>query len=449
MLLQFAVENFRSFRDRVELNMRASPSVRHPGRSAELSADLRVLRGAAIYGANASGKSNLIKALGLARELVIAGPASKDSALPVEPFRLAAAAADRPATFEFYVCAGDALFGYSFALTSSRVVHERLCLVDRTSLAEEPLFVRGDKFEFFAAARGSSDEPGFLDYVARGTRPNQLFLHEAHERGVAFTAPLRRWFAETLTIIGPDSRFVSLEDLADKSESFRARLESMLAWADVGIVGVQTERHSLDERTRERVDQLLKDPARREFLLRMVPRGRGTAVVRGDEGELEAVRIETRHRGAESPVSFDLVDESDGTLRLMDLAPMLHFAEERNDVVFVVDELDRSLHTLLAQDLVRKFLAVEPATGAATTQLIFTTHDTNLLDCELLGHDCVWFTEKEPKTGASSLYSLAEFPEEQLAALGAGIERGYLQGRFGAIPFLGDPRRLRLHGEGS
>lgn len=449
MLLQFAVENFRSFRDRVELNMRASPDVSKPGPVAELSEQLRVLRCAAIYGANASGKSNLIRALSFAKQLVTSEPSSKDALIPVGRFRLAAVTQGKPASFEFYARAAGAIFGYGFALEPQRVVKERLCRVDPATLDEEMLFEReGQVFTFSETSRAATDEPRYLDYVARGTRANQLFLQEAHERGVLFTAPLRRWFAETLTIIEPEAQFVSLEHLVDGSASFRARLEEVLAWADVGIVGVQTEHRTIDERVRTQIDALMKNPKALEALQRLIPRRpRGSAVVRSDAGDLEEVSLGTRHRGESESIPFELVEESDGTLRLMDLAPMLHFAEERNDVVFVVDELDRSLHTLLAQELVRKFLATTPPGGPATTQLIFTTHDTNLLDCALFGHDSVWFTEKEPKSGASSLYSLAEFPPEQLGALADHLERGYLQGRFGAIPFLGDPRRLQVRGE--
>ncbi|MCA9709814.1 MAG: ATP-binding protein, partial [Myxococcales bacterium] len=130
-------------------------------------------------------------------------------------------------------------------------------------------------------------------------------------------------------------------------------------------------------------------------------------------------------------------EESDGTRRLVGLSPPL-FALMRTPTAVIIDELDRSLHTLLCRNRIEGFLDADPSSSG---QLIFTTHDTNLLDLTLLPRDSIWFVEKD-RSGGSTLYSLAEFKEEQLEQLGSNLERGYLSGRFGAIPFLGDPKRL-------
>ena len=443
MLLQFSVENYRSFRDRVELNMRASPHVQKAGPHAAISESLRILRCASIYGANASGKSNLIHALRLVQRMVTSGPPAKEAVLRVEPFRLAQQALDSPTRMELYILVEGETYGYSFAATSAQIVHERLCKVDPATGAETVLFERSPGgVEFSAKARQSVEDPKFLDYVARGTKHNQLLLSEAHEREVSLVEPIQRWFREALKIIEPGSRFVMLEDFADTKPEFREHLRQVLGWADTGIVGLTTERSLLDERVAEAVDRLLEYPDFRA-LVRAMPSSppRRGAIRRMDDGRYEEISLVSHHRGERELVAFDLDDESDGTIRLMDLAPMLYFARELNNVVFVVDELDRSLHTLLAQELVRRFVETLPESGAATTQLLFTTHDTNLLDCGVLGHDCVWFTEKD-RAGSSTLYSLADFAPEQLAALEGALERGYLKGRFGGIPFVGDPRRL-------
>ena len=130
-------------------------------------------------------------------------------------------------------------------------------------------------------------------------------------------------------------------------------------------------------------------------------------------------------------------EESDGTRRLVGLSPPLFSLLGSCATVFV-DELDRSLHTLLSRHLIERFLSTE---SVSSGQRLFTTHDTNLLDLGLLPADSIWFVEKD-SGGRSTLYSLAEFKPEQLDRLASRLEQGYLEGRFGAIPFLGDPRRL-------
>ncbi len=415
-----------------------------PGLHASLAEDLEVLRCAAVYGANASGKSNLIKALVFARQLLILGAPSKNSKIRVEPFRLATTADGEPTSFEFYIYKDDYIYGYSFSVLASHVVAEKLTVSDSAASKEEVLFKREQgEYDFSQRALASEPKPGFTDFVAEGTRDNQLFAQEAHERGLSFIEPLFKWFEETLTIIQPDAEFQWLPELVESNPEFRRNLESVLDWADTGIVAVKTERRLLDKRIREQVDILLADPKRRAVLERMHPKGSRPSVVENESGDLEVLSITTDHRGEEnSPFSFETSDESDGTLRLMHLAPMLYFADVQNDVVFVVDELDRSLHTLLAKELITRFLGILPAEGEKpTTQLIFTTHDTNLLDCNVLGHASIWFTEKN-REGASSLYSLAEYPPEQLKELTGNMEKGYLKGRFGGIPFISDPTKL-------
>ena len=141
-------------------------------------------------------------------------------------------------------------------------------------------------------------------------------------------------------------------------------------------------------------------------------------------------------------VPFAFSEESDGTRRLVGLAHFLFdLTQPANGAptLHVIDELDRSLHPLLTRFFLDAFL--NASTPEHPGQILFTTHDTNLLDLNVLSRDSVWFTEKDAG-GASHLYALAEFKGEQLDRLGADLEAGYLQGRFGAIPFLGDARRL-------
>jgi uncharacterized protein len=439
MLLQFTAENFRSIRDEVELSMRTSDAV--PGGDAQatrpvvatVDEDLEVLRCAAIYGANASGKSNLVGAMLVARQLVVYGTSSEDARLGIQPFRLDAERRAQPSRFEFYLLVSGQVYGYGFAATDKAITEESLTMM-----------VDGEEIEVFSRQNGqfrSSDaldkeagDPKFLEYVARGTPSNQLFLYEAKRRNIQSRAidEVSQWF-RLLTIITPSSQISprKLVKLTASDAEFREFLMRMMTWADTGITHVAVDRRSIDGETAER----LKDLASALQYLSQVPRT-PEVLVPTDGGGVEELSLSLRHSEDASHPSFGLEDESDGTRVLLHVAPILYLASKR-PTLLVIDELDRSLHTLLAQQLIEMFIQHMPA----ATQLVFTTHDTNLLDCRVLRPDCIWFTEKGP-SGATTLFSLSEFKPEQIEVLGKDLEKGYLRGRFGGIPFLGDPARL-------
>lgn len=429
MLLQFTVENFRSICDEVELSMRASDEVAREdmGRAeavvAKIRDDLEVLRCAAIYGANASGKSNLVEAIRVAHQLVVHGTSSKDARLGMQPFRLDAERRGQPSRFEFYLLVHEQVYGYGFAATNTTITEESLTMM--IDGEETEVFSRqGGHIRLSDALVAEPEDPKFLEYVARGTPENQLFLHEAMLRNVE-SEPLGavfHWFEEQLKVIQPTSSSRLLVELADSNAGFRDFLTRVTAWADTGIKEVEVHQRRLDEATLRAIDKIGAIPLREGSILT-------------DDGDLKELAF--RHSTDESHPPFALEDESDGTRRLLDLAPVLYAASKRGHTVIVIDEIDRSLHTALAQQILEMLVAYLPA----TTQLLFTTHDTNLLDCRSLRPDCIWFTEKS-SSGATSLFSLSEFPPEQIEVLSKDLEKGYLRGRFGALPFLGDPARL-------
>lgn len=431
MLLQFTATNFRSIRDEVELSMQASDElpptvVSRSGKIVtEAGDDLRLLRCAALYGANASGKSNLVQAIGAAQRLVVSGTSTRNQPLGLQPFRLDTDHQAKPSRFEFYVLTNGEIYGYGFAATNETIVEESLTMM--IDGEEQELFSRkGRKFQFSGQLAAEPEDPKFLEFVARGTPNNQLFLYEAMLRNVE-SKPLTdafHWFEQHLRIIQPSSEFTQLVELAETDPGFRQFLKQVMTWADTGVHDVTVQRRRLDDGHYVSTTTLHRRALRR------------AVVVDSADGGKEELSLRTHHGAESSAPAFGLEDESDGTRRLLDVAPMLHIAK-RGSMVLVVDELDRSLHTSLAQQLVEMFVEHLPT----TTQLVFTTHDTNLLDCHTLRPDCIWFTEKEP-SGATKLFSLAEFRPEQLEMLSQDFERGYLQGRFGGIPFFGDPAKL-------
>lgn len=426
MLLQFTVENVLSFRDETVLSLLAAPGVEHaPGQAVEVPGLPRpVLRVAAIYGANASGKSNLVKAMQRAALLVLLGtPPGRP--ISVSPFKLDPEAQGRPSRFEFEIWANGFRWSYGFACTPARVEAE--WLYRDAGGGEKSVFERGTgndeevSVEIGAALELDDERKQFWKFVAEGTRPAQLFLTEAYERNVKeLDAPLT-FFRLFLGFL--QRAPIVLAGDAEMTE-FAAEL---LRRAGTGIAGLEVRDPS-------------KDPSGGE------PKSLGALAAAQYMAGKGGPKIRFLHSiaGFDEGVFLEEEEESDGTRRLVELSPSWYLLEKANATV-VVDELDRSLHTLLSRNLLERFLVAEPATSG---QLIFTTHDTNLLDLTLLPHDSIWFVEKN-RDGASSLYSLAEFKPDQLELLGNKIESGYLRGRFGGTPFLKNPRSIPTSDEGT
>ncbi len=428
MLLQFSVENFLSFREAGVLSMLAADGASHPPHMVMDGPEgKKVLRCAAVYGANASGKSNLIKALEFAVKLVLEGRRPGEW-MYARPFKLDAACATGRSRFELHFSVGSAQYSYGFEIDSRSVLQE--WLFETEGGRDAPLFEReGSRIELGAALSVTPERRAFVQFVAEGTRKNQLFLTEARERDVHELGAILAWLTQ-FHLMRPSSPARPIFDLLRTDTSFAEFAARLLHDADTGIssIGLEKSRGTLD--WEESPSSSSQESLGRELLSGLVdffPPGSRTPEI--------IVTRRTDRSGNE--VRFGILEESDGTQRLLQLTPTLYEVEQaRSSSVVVIDELERSLHPLLVRAFLDRFLA-----AGGTSQLLFTTHDTNLLDLSLLSPDAIWFTEKD-QAGATVLYSLAEFKTEQIGALGSQLEKGYLQGRFGAIPFLGDPVRL-------
>jgi len=449
MLLQFMVENFRSFHSQVTLDMIPVKSRIHSHHvlvSEPKGRRVKCLPLAILYGANASGKSNLIRALAFAQKLILRGTRG-ESPTETRPFLLAPDAAEKPSRFEFVLKHDEVLYTYGFTVTQKMVNEEWLFAVYQKQ--EQRLFERVTengkaRLEFGDKLAPTQKEAQRLQFVAEGTRPNQLFLTEAIERNVDLLKPLMHWFRDHLIIIWPESQYQDLVMRAHTDEQFREFLDSFLGIADTGIQGIELREEKLDT---NRYFSGLPEEAKKRLLDKLdrtpkqltVVAGKVFFVLRQDQDKFaEILTLQTKHQSSDGqPVYFDPRDESDGTQRLMHIAPALLNLQSSEDV-YVIDELDRSLHPALCRLYIEAFLDGVTRAGKKG-QLILTTHETNLLDLDLLRRDEIWFVEKD-KAGASRLTSLAEFKYKVRADL--KVARGYLNGRFGAIPLVGDTRRL-------
>jgi AAA15 family ATPase/GTPase len=436
MLIRFRVSNFLSFKEETELSMIPGLTQQHPEhvvRTGKQHYDIRILRTSVIYGANASGKSNLVKAMHFARELIVEGAKPKQT-IGVKPFKLDHSCADKPARFEFEFRHNGRNYWYGFEVDSTKVHTEWLHELKKTT--HVPIFERttpnGEKtmVQFGNLEISDKKEGDFLDFVAIGTRPNQLFLHESIERNVKQFEQVYQWFDKALVIIFPDSHYlINLDVQAKNTQAVVQYLEQF----DTGVCGFSLQTISPEgELPSDMLKDLSRDLKTGNAVRVMQLSQFGTShylVSKNEEQELEVSKLMLKHRmrDGNEEVSMDTTEESDGTVRLMDLIPILTRGEQESRV-YVIDELDRSLHPILCYRLIEQFLA-QPN---KTSQVIVTTHETNLLDLALLRRDEIWFVEKDTQ-GVSHTYSLEEFSPRY----DKDIQKGYLLGRFGAIPFMG------------
>lgn len=460
MLVRFKVKNFLSFRDEAEFSMMAADVESHQDHviAHEGSTEKRILKTSVIYGANASGKSNFVKALDFARDLIVGNVATQRSDnIPRIPFWFDLELRGEPSRFEFEVKCGSRLLLYGFEVNDTLVVSE--WLFEWIGDNWELWFRRLDESNMYeigtllnAAVEELSLEPNQMPliegdttpdsrrvsvvYLLAGTRPNQLFVNEAYNRGVKEFESLYDWFLRRLVLVFPDAGDMPIPFPTRVDEDFESKLAELMDIFGVGISGVNLDPIDLEEDTRfsTSVKEALTRAASRTSNTtkgyRSLQLNETTLLFVVDENkEIKSTEIFAEHR-TNSPdvtVMFQLGQESEGTRRLFILAPViLDFLREDNDRVYVIDELERKLHPKLSFLILHMFLK---NSGEKPSQLIVTTHETQILDLGLLRTDEIWFAEKD-SNGASSLFSLEEFTPRA----SGNVRDEYLQGRFGATP---------------
>lgn len=444
MLLQFAVENYACFAEEALFSMVASAGPEHPRHlvQSQTGRRPRILRLAALYGANAHGKTKLIEALRFAQSLVILGTKS-GRRIPTQPYRLDRQSREKPSRFDFLIDYEGVEYSYGFAVDAVRV-HEEWLFVretarearyfERVTDADNKVTVEmGPKF-----AGSDKKRRRFLEFVAQGTRPNQLFLTEAVDRNVEVLKPLFRWFKSVLTVVSAEEAPQPLAVRINREEDFVEFMADFLRNAGTGIDGLSSEEEPLDfEKHFPGVPAGLREDIETELPQGAIyslpgPDGQSLTIYCDDQARPTVARLKTRHIGRDAiEANFDFEDESSGTQRLMEILPILADAAS-GERVYVVDELDRKLHPLLSRLFVSSF--IDRCADEQRTQLVFTTHDTHLMDLEVLRRDEIWFFEKD-RYGSSRLYSMNALKVRPDLKL----EKSYLNGRFGGVPLIREP----------
>jgi AAA15 family ATPase/GTPase len=416
MIISFSVENFLSFQDKVTISTVASKQRRHKERVPRIGKyKLSVLPVAAIYGGNASGKSNFCEAILFARRMVVAGR-DIDRKIPVKPFLLRPEAEKQPSKFWIeLLTADDYIYEYYFSVTQDMVCEERLTKVKAKT--EQLLFERNDKKINIYDKRKKSQ----LDFIGKNTRGNQLFLTNTIEQNNDNYEEVYSWFRYGLKVITPTARYANLKELIDQKKPTYSEVNKIFQELDTGIDSLGDE---------EVKDKNLKDVGNRKQYLRILENISGDRFVEyPKKGEDTIRRLVTYHKRQDGKKTrFDFSQESDGTRRLVELIPAFLKRGPEAFAVFVIDEIDRSLHHLLIKRLLERYL--ESCDMDTRLQIIFTTHDLLLMSQELFRRDEMFIVERND-LGASSIIPLNEYRNIRIDK---DILKSYLYGRFGGIP---------------
>ncbi|WP_299773958.1 AAA family ATPase [uncultured Pseudoteredinibacter sp.] len=438
MLIRFRVGNFSSFREPVEFSMVPTREKAHRDLHLYKSHSVKerdLLRAAVIYGANASGKSNFIKAFSFAERFITKG-VRPQRAIGANAFKLDQDCKDRPSSFYFEIQMENKMFSYEFSITNEAVISESLSELTKTKT--KLLFTRSfdsdeNRFEFGGfLGKLSKEDKQKLVFVSEGTRKNQLFVTESIERNLDFFKPVYDWFSKCIRVFTPQSIGHGVEFRLGNDEEFKEFLTEVLSEFDPSVVGIESQlvgaEAALDFPPRlfeDLNDELDNGVA---VFVADVVKGNRSVVLKKD-GELKLLKIFTQHESIDNgeKVTFDLEEESDGTRRLIELAPLFFELLRSEEVVIAfIDELDRSLHPLLTRRLLDIFLRHRKGHMA---QIVISTHNSVLLDVDLLRRDEIWFIDKGD--GSSKLKSLQR---DFNPRYDKDIRKDYLYGSYGGIP---------------
>lgn len=425
MLIQFSVSNFFSFKEKQTFSTLASTDKRLSSTNLFQVKNKSYSKVNIIYGANASGKTSLFNAMQFVRYFISASNLMLDNTpIPVITFEFDETKRNAPSKFECIFIKNETKYNYSFACDRTTVYNERLDIYenDKPKLIFERTNINEYKFNSFKSE---------LEVIKSKNTPNKLFLCTAATWNFIPAKPVIEFFLNDLVVelnavtpkdegsIIPYIEKFKQDGCYDEYKKFCLNL---LGAGDFNISDFEIEIQTKELTELHPSLQPLIASA-----MKAMPIGNTAPVA-----ELKELKLITTHQyerdGQTINGKLNFALESLGTRALFKLAPIL-FDVLKNGKVFVMDEIDRSLHPILVKYITSLFTSENNKNNA---QIICNTHDTNLLNLDFIRRDEIWFTEKDVKTGASELYPLTDFsprPEEN-------IEKGYLLGRYGAIPFI-------------
>mgnify|MGYP003615559451 FL=1 len=412
MIIDFTVSNFLSFRDSQTLSFVAdTPYTTHSEHLLDTPLkDLKLLKTVVIYGANASGKSNLLKALHQLKFLVLTSAQNTpNESLAVSPFVLDKQMQKEPSFFEINFFCNDIKYNYSVLLDSEKVHYEYLSYFPKKY--KKNVFTRDltESGEYVYNFGDDLKPKRIYDDIALKTSDNVLFLSKAVQENSKFLKNIYDWFDLKLS---EESTLEEAAKVIDADAAYKKQFLEFLSSQDISILDVSIDKSSIAEKIL--INQQDISPEVRERVIKNFK----------DKFVFE---IKTYHKDSDGDlIPFDFDSESTGTQKLFEISALLLKNQGSSTTCFYVDELSSALHPLLVKNFLKKFQE------STNNQMVCVTHETHLIDPNSLRKDQIYFVEKDAEQ-SSSIYSLLDFNPRNDRE---NWELRYLSGRYGATPFL-------------
>ena len=439
MLIRFAVENYNSFKERQIFSMVAGKQTRHPSHCVTVNGK-RLLKSSFFFGANASGKSNFVRALDFMRRVTLIGV--KAIRYNDRFFRIDSKYKEKPGIFQIDFIVENIVFSYGFAINylSREFCTEWLYRLD-SSGKETCIFDRKQGETIITGLQLNKISKLRFNIYCEDLKADELLLYEIGNKKLDKDSALYdfivayEWF-KNLIVVYPDSHTHNKNDFFLNPTFDTDSMIDMLRAFDTGIEKItkgkqpaekafsflpeQVKNDILDD-----IEQTMKDNLQNQARCK-IEIGNYQFEISIENGEIFAEKIMLNHGNPKE--LFELSDESDGTKRLFDLIPLYEFGQKGK--IIVIDELDRSFHSKLTEEYIKRFFEI---TKEHSCQLICTTHDLNLMDLQILRQDEIWFVERE-SDHSTRIYSLSDYKQR----FDKNILNDYLIGRYGAIPYFQD-----------
>ena len=443
MLIRFIVSNFFSIGDECEFNMLPAPLKSHPEHIYYNSSKrIKVLKGAAIYGANGAGKSNLIKAIHFVQAAVRAGEILPN--MSRFKYKLDPEIASKPTVFDVEYEWHKKFYGYHIEIQNDIITEESLYELgfqkEDKMLFERKYNAQTGKIMVSIGGRNLLNSRNKLlasllaDNILTDTK---VLLTNHNMFNNTKISNAFGWFVDGLQVMFPNTVYPGIAKPLSDSEQFTSFANSIITTLDTGVSQIGIDIIPFDKFFKEEDAQYKQQVIAKLNTTKgdvPVPLRNGSVLVASVENnEYVIKRPITYHKDSKNNnIVFDIKEESDGTQRLLDIIPAIDMYLNKGTTV-IVDEVDESLHPSLLKAIIAKIMACKPIDGG---QFIVSTHESNLLDYEIYRQDEIWFVEKN--NGSTELYPLTDFkPRADLQ-----LQKGYLMGRFGAVPFLANLKTL-------
>ena len=429
MILNFQFKNWACYRDEACLSMQAGPERDEGGHLPQFgsaSHPEKVLPVAAIYGGNASGKTQLVQAILFMQRFVL--DSFQKGVLPYEPFLLDAESPKLPTEFTIQFLVGNTVYEYSFKLLRMSILSETLAYYTSRGIRRVSLFDREGNKVVVGAEWGTA---AFQTYAAQlSLSEGQPFLALSYNlcKDAEQVARVYDWFSRKLVVLSPSMHYLGVEDFCADGRLSDMTVEYLRKF-DTGIQALEPRQIELSSLPPSVVQDVSNSVRIGQTVRVQMGDGDVFTVTRSETGTLKACRVFAAHRSANDQlISFSMERESDGTRRMLDLIPAFaHLKQQDSDSIYVIDEIDRSLHYLVSRAFISEFIG---SCGAKSrSQLIFTTHDLLLMDQELLRRDETYIVDKSPD-GDSMMTDLRQF---RGLRKDTDVRSRYLEGRFGGI----------------